>query len=100
MSGVTLTEGTKIPLKTVIPVIAVVISVGFWVRDGISRVQHEVAIQAIHSEHTRDQVGDLKQAVSQLSLEVNNDLWRHSEMTRWASRLRAENPSLRIPEIE
>ena len=95
-----LTEGTKIPLKTVIPVIAVVITVGFWVRDGISRVQHEVEIQAIHSEHTRDQVGDLKMAVSQLSLEVNNNLWRHAEMSRWASRLRADNPTLKVPEIE
>ena len=90
--SVTITDGTKMPLRMVVGIVAAALSLAGLYFTG------------------RADIAELKTSIHELRIEVarlndkidngNSDRFRRGEMETWVRLLKAQNPTLSIPEVD
>lgn len=96
----TLSDGTKIPLKTAFPVIATVIAATMWITNAISGIATDQRVSNVNQDHLRESVGELKLDMQEMRILVRDNRWTKSEMEQWVRRFAKENPGVNVPSVE
>ena len=90
----TLSEGTKIPLKSALPVMVTVILATLWLSAKLNGLASDQEIAAVQQEYLQEAVSDLKLDVQEVRLTMLRDRLTRSEMEAWIALARAAYPSL------
>lgn len=98
-----ISESTRIPLKSAIPVIAAVLGAALWINTRIDNVVADNRVAEVRQEHIQHSLSEMKLELQELRLVVQSSQvngWSRNDMSRFAHDLREANPSIKVPNVQ